>query len=80
MQIYLSYPNLPALDMKWENGNINVVDQANIPKLSKLDNIGTSLRYFELSFDNALIDMEGKQTLVLKLPMKHFAYFTHATA
>ena len=47
MQIYLSYPNLPALDMKWENGNINVVDQANIPKLSKLDNIGTSLRYFE---------------------------------
>ena len=47
MQIYLSYPNPPALDMKWENGNINVVDQANIPKLSKLDNIGTSLRYFE---------------------------------
>ena len=66
--------------MKWENGNINVVDQANIPKLSKLHNIGTSLRYFELSFDNALIDMEGKRTLVLKLLMKHFAYFKHATA
>ena len=80
MQIYLSCPNPPALDLKWENDNINVVDQANIPKLSKLDNIGTSLRYFELSFDNALIDMEGKQTLVLKLLMKHFAYFTHATA
>ena len=39
--------------MKWENRDINVVKQANIPKFS----IGTSLRLFELFFDDALVDM-----------------------
>ena len=57
MQIYVSYPKRPVLDMKWENHDINVVEQANIPKFSKVDNIGTPVRYFELFFDNALIDM-----------------------
>ena len=57
MQIYLSYPKPPVLDMKWENCDITVLEQANIPKLSKLDNIGTPLIYFELFFNNSLIDM-----------------------
>ena len=57
MQICLSYPKPPVLDMKWENRDINVVEQTNIPKFSKLDNTGTLLRLFELFFDNALIDM-----------------------
>ena len=39
--------------MKWENRDINVVKQANIPKFS----IGTPLRLFELFFDDALVDM-----------------------
>ena len=39
--------------MKWENRDINVVKQENIPKFS----IGTSLRLFELFFDDALVDM-----------------------
>ena len=33
--------------MKWENRDINVVEQANIPKVSKLDDIGTPLRIFD---------------------------------
>ena len=31
---YLSYPNAPVLDMKWENRDINVVKWANIPKVA----------------------------------------------
>ena len=62
MQIYLSYLKPPALDMKWENRDINVVEQANISKLSKLDNIVISLRYFELFFGDALIDMSVRYT------------------
>ena len=50
MQIYLSYSKPPVLDMKWENRDANVVEEANIPKFSKLDNIGTPLRLFELFF------------------------------
>ena len=33
---YLSYSKWPVLDMKWENHDINVVEWANIPKLSLL--------------------------------------------
>ena len=43
--------------MKRENSDINIVEQANIPKCSKLNNIGTPLRLFELFFDDALVDM-----------------------
>ena len=43
--------------MKWGNGDINVVEQANIPKFSKPDNLGTPLRLFESFFDDALVDM-----------------------
>ena len=42
--------------MKWENRDINVAEQANITKFSKLDNIGAPLRLFELFFDHALVD------------------------
>ena len=77
----LSYPEPPVLDMKWENCDANVAEQVNIPKFSKLDNIETPFRFFELFFDNALIHMsvgytmfmvmQSKQILVLKLLMKH---------
>ena len=70
--------------MKWENSDTNVVKQANIPKFSKLDKVGTPLRLFESLFDDALVGMivgqpsctviQRKQTLVLKLLMKHFTY------
>ena len=43
--------------MKWGNRDIHVVEQANIPKFSKLKNIETLVRLFELFFDNALLDM-----------------------
>ena len=46
----------PLLDVKWENYDINVVQQAYIPKFSKLDNIGMPLRLFESFFDDALVD------------------------
>ena len=43
--------------MKWENRDINVVERANIPKFSKLDNIVTPLRLLELFFDDVLVYM-----------------------
>ena len=52
---YLCYPNLPAL--KWENRDINVVEWANIPKFSTLDDIVAPLRLLELFFDDLLVDM-----------------------
>ena len=45
------------LDTKWENRDINVVEQANIPHFSKLDDIGTPLRLFESFFIDVLADM-----------------------
>ena len=43
--------------MKWANRDINVVEWANIPKFSTLDNIVTPLRLFELFVRNVLVDM-----------------------
>ena len=43
--------------MKWGNRDINVVEQASIPKFRKPDNLGTPLRPFESFFDDALVDM-----------------------
>ena len=70
--------------MKWESVDINVVEQVNTVKFSKLDNIGAPLRLFELLFDNVLVDMivsytkcsviQRKRTLVWKWLKKHFAY------
>ena len=37
--------------------DVDVVEQANIPKFSKLDNVGRPLRLFELVLDNALVDL-----------------------
>ena len=45
---YLSYPNPPVLDTKSANCDINVVEWANIPKLSALDDLVTPLRLLEL--------------------------------
>ena len=42
--------------MKWQNCDMNVVEQANIPKFSKLSNIGT-LSDFESFFDDTLVDI-----------------------
>ena len=44
--------------MKWENRKNNVVEQANIPMFSKLDDIVASLRLLsELLFDDVLVDI-----------------------
>ena len=50
--------------MKQENHDINVVEQVSIPKFSKLDNIGTPLRLFELFFDDALVQLFLDDALV----------------
>ena len=50
-----SYPKPLALDIKWENRDINVAERAKIRKFSKLDDIVTSLRLLKLLFDNALV-------------------------
>ena len=47
---YLSYSRLPILDMKSENRDINVVEWANIPNFSALDDLMTQLRFLELFF------------------------------
>ena len=54
---YLSYSKLPVLDKKWQNRDINVVEWVSIPIISKLDDIVTPLRLFELFFDGVLLDM-----------------------
>ena len=43
--------------MKWENRDIHVVEQANIPKFSRLDDIETPFRLFESFSHDALLDM-----------------------
>ena len=43
--------------MKWANCDINVVEWANSPKFSTLDDIVTPLRLLELFFDDVLLDM-----------------------
>ena len=48
--------------MKWENCDINVAERANIPKVSKLDNIVTPLRLPELFFDDVLVGMTVSYT------------------
>ena len=50
-------PKTAYLDTKWENCDINVVEQAKIPHFSKLDNIDTPLRLFESFFVDVLVDM-----------------------
>ena len=40
--------------MKWENRDIYVVERANIPKFSKLDDRVTPLRLFKLYFDDVI--------------------------
>ena len=47
---YLSYPKPPVLDMKWANRVINVLDWANIPKFSALDDLVTPLKRLDLFF------------------------------
>ena len=47
---YLSYPKLPVLDMKSANRDINVVEWANIPNFSALDDLVTPFRLLELFF------------------------------
>ena len=43
--------------MKWENRDIIVLEQTNIPQFSKLDDIGIPLRIFESFFVNMLVDI-----------------------
>ena len=48
---YLRYSKPPVSEMKWENCDINVVEWANIPKFSALDNLVIPLRLLELFSD-----------------------------
>ena len=50
IKYYLNYPKLPVLDMKSANRDINVVEWANIPNISALDDLVTLLRLLELFF------------------------------
>ena len=43
--------------MKWANRDINVVEWANSPNFSTLDDIVTPLRLLKLFFDHVLVDM-----------------------
>ena len=45
--------------MTWKKRNINWVEQANIPKFSKLDDIVSPLRFLELFFDDVLVMIVG---------------------
>ena len=54
---YLSYPKPSLLDIKWENCDISILERANIPKFSKLDDIVTPIRLLELFFGDVLVDM-----------------------
>ena len=47
---YLSYSKLPVLHMKSSNCDINVVEWANIPNVSALDDLVTPLRLLESLF------------------------------
>ena len=47
---YFSYSKLPVLDMKSANRDINVVQWANIPNFSTLDDLVTPLRLLESFF------------------------------
>ena len=51
IKYYLNYPKLPVLDMKSANRDINVVEWANIPNISALDDLVTLLRLLELFFE-----------------------------
>ena len=73
------------LDTKWDNCDINVVEQANIPHFNKLDDIGTPFRLLKLFFVDVLVVwllvkpsctiIERKQTLVLKISNEIFCLF-----
>ena len=45
-----SYLKPTVLNMKWANRDINIVEWANIPKFSTLDDLVTPLRFLELLF------------------------------
>ena len=47
---YHNFLKPPALHMKWESRDINVVEWANIPKFSVLDDLVTPLRLLEFFF------------------------------
>ena len=47
---YLNYPKLTILDMRSANRHINVVEWANIPNFSTLDDLMTPLILLELFF------------------------------
>ena len=53
----LTYPKLFVLEVKWENGNINFAEWANIAKFSKLDDIMTPLRLLKLFFEDVLVNL-----------------------
>ena len=69
---YLSYPKLPALDMKLTNRDINDVEWANISNLSALDNLDNLilLRISWYDFWLHQVVQARKQALILILLLK----------
>ena len=54
---YLGYPEPPVLEMRWAICDSNIVEWANIPKFSALDNLVTRLRLLELFSNDVLVDI-----------------------
>ena len=54
---YLSYTEPPVLDMKWANGDINVVEWAYVPKVSAPDDLVTPLQTSRIILCDVLVDM-----------------------
>ena len=57
--------------MKWANRDINVVEWANIPTFSTLDDIVTPLRLLELFVDDILVDMMATPVVQSQRESRH---------
>ena len=48
---YLSNEKPPMLPFNWRNGDLKSKEQSNMPKLKRIDKLGTPLSLFEIYFD-----------------------------
>ena len=62
----------------YPNRHIKAAEQANIPKFSKLDDIGTCLRLFESFFDDTLVDVIVGYTKLYDQRQKRDASFVRS--
>ena len=52
---YVSNKKPPILHFNWRNGDLKSKEQFNMPKLQRMDKLGTSFGLFEIYFDDALV-------------------------